>query len=750
MTRLLNRRTEILSIVLLLATTCGLGYLMRAWQLDVSFINYRYIENLQAGLGFIYSGDQSVLLASASPPYVTLVAGVHRLISELVLASNVISITAVGLGAVALYFIVHPASAWAALTSALLFLLFPVTWFSLGTDVSLWLALALMAVWFQRAGWSLLTGVALALAILVRPEAAVLSAALLAEALVTGRDFRPAPLIVFGVLLGIGVVAGFTTFDVGGPLAAFNGLSGPSVATGNLFAGLGAMSYLWLLAPALSIVGLVSLIDFELEQRWVLVVAGWGGLHLLTVILLPTSLGLFSLLPLYIAFCVLAGLGVAWIAQLLAPQPKRKTPLPNNKRYLYAACLAIPLLLTVGAGAQSWWIVLTQDHPAVVTLLPAQPNSDAADVGQWITANSPEGTQIAVAELGTLTYFIRRPLLDYQGRLQPDLADAYVRQDGSWWLGSYTPDYVVLHASDVAQLGTYQPGEDPWFSGVYGTAASFGDYRVYQRIVPIEPLRQEIVGVVEFPDGYSLTGQIGTDVALDPLEADTLGRVQLNWLLTEPIDEQQHVAIRIEARGETGGVVAINGRDIDFSNWSQRRFYDTYHTLQVSPVLQPGVYDVAVGIGPDPFNLEWQTITQAKVPFPEANIIGGFSGTRAEFGDIILLGYRLARPEDDLLDVSLNWQAAERPLADYQVVLQVRGEDGTILARLETEPHSGAYPTSVWSAGERVPDVYTLDIRELPAGDYNVYAGLVDANGERLLTLDGQESIFVGRVNITE
>ncbi len=750
MTYFKQHRTEILSVFLIITVTAGLGYLQQAWQTNVGFIIYRYVENIAAGLGFHYGGEQAVLLSSVSPPHVVLLATLNRAISDLVLVSNIVSIVMLAIAALALYFIVHPVGPLAALSSALMFLLFPVGWFTLGTDGMLWIGLGLCAVCFQRASWNLPAAAALALAILVRPEAALLIAALLAEALTTRWRFRPAPLIVFGVVLGVGFFAGVVLFALGGPLPVFNGVPGPVASPAELLASIQTLSYLWLIVPLLALVGLVSLLQFDLKQRWSLVLAGWGILHAITLWVLPTPLGVFSLLPIYMALCALAGLGIAWIAGVFAPDPAEKSPLKRGINPIHAAMLVLPLALTAAAGMQSWWVVIAADAAALAAIQPEPPDRDAVAAGQWINQNTPADAQIAVATLGPLTYFARRPILDYQGRLQPGLADAYNRRDGAWWLGQYTPAYVVLSAEELDQLGTYQPAEDPWFNATYGTAATFGDYRVYQQLAAPDPLMDLVVGVVEFPDGHTLTGQIGMDFSLDPLEPDVLGRVELNWLLDEPINAEQHVAIRIQRRGEADAVVAINGRDIDFSKWSQRRFYNTYHTVEVSPVLQPGVYDVDVGIGPDPFDLQWQTITQAKVPFPEANVIGGFSGTRAEFGDIILLGYRLARPEADQLDISLNWQAAERPRVDYQVLVQVRAEDGTILAQLETEPHGGAYPTSVWADGERVPDVYTLDISAIPAGDYNIYAGLVDPAGERLLTLAGEEAIFVGRVNITE
>jgi hypothetical protein len=178
-----------------------------------------------------------------------------------------------------------------------------------------------------------------------------------------------------------------------------------------------------------------------------------------------------------------------------------------------------------------------------------------------------------------------------------------------------------------------------------------------------------------------------------------------------------------------------------------RRLHTTFHTVDLAPVLAPGVYDVAVGIGPDSSQVAWQTVARAKIPFPEAAFVGAVSGAQAAFGDITLLGYRL-NSTDQGVEVVLLWQAVRPPVADYRVFIQVRDAQGSIAAQVTVEPHEGAYPTSIWSAGEQVADTYRLDTGGLPPGDYHVFAGLLDPDGSRLLTLDGQDAVFIGSLSI--
>ena len=135
------------------------------------------------------------------------------------------------------------------------------------------------------------------------------------------------------------------------------------------------------------------------------------------------------------------------------------------------------------------------------------------------------------------------------------------------------------------------------------------------------------------------------------------------------------------------------------------------------------------------------------MPIPEAVYLGAVSGARAEFGDVALNGYRLVSQEEGL-EVLLMWEALNPPQADYRVAIQVRDPLGTIVTRLEAEALEGAYPSSFWARGEQVPDTYVLSTADIPPGDYDVYVGLIDPDDRRLLTVDGRDVVFIGRVSV--
>jgi hypothetical protein len=91
----------------------------------------------------------------------------------------------------------------------------------------------------------------------------------------------------------------------------------------------------------------------------------------------------------------------------------------------------------------------------------------------------------------------------------------------------------------------------------------------------------------------------------------------------------------------------------------------------------------------------------------------------ASFGPGILLSQVEAKqktPEE--LEARLTWRVVEPVAANYGLALRLQDGAGQTLASLDTQPHYGLYPTSLWREGELVSDSYTLPLPEgTPPGD---------------------------------
>jgi hypothetical protein len=751
-----QRRAALISIGIGLALIAGLTALFALAFVDHhaerSFVTYRYARNLAGGQGFVYNPGERVLSDGVAPPYVLLLSLGTKLTPDIPALGNLIGVVALALGGLALFGVVYTGGGKiAAPISTAIYAGFPLLWATLGLETTLWMALGLLAVWLHSREWGIGAAVAVAVATLIRPETGGLALILVADSLIGGRPTRALPGAIYAGVVGLEIMWALVTFESGGPLP---GLPGshladilPDLIAPNVVAGLGivgralfAISWLWAGVLLLAVPGALRL----KEHHPALILVGWAGLHLLGLVILRAAVSPWNYAPLIPALGALGALGVEWLT--------RQTP----QGWVRWAVGGVACLLVAGAVVHSYAGVdggRPEQAAAWEALTPTPVARNDVEAGAWLRDNTAPEDRVGVTRIGVLGYIADRHLLDYRGRLQPDLAQAVLRGDGQWWLGEYAPEYVVLRASEVEELDGYSPTADPSFTRTYAEAARFdiapGEEEpvlIFRRAAEPLPLTDLLAGMVTFSEGLTLNG-VATDFALDPLEMGRTARVRLEWVLDAPIEGERYVAIRIQNR--TGVVAALAGRTLDFSDWPQRRLITSYHTIELAPALSPGVYDLEVGIGSDPYALTWQPVTHAKVPFKDETFVGGVSGTRADFGDIALLGYRLVRAEETL-DVSLMWQAVAAPRVDYRVLIQVRDARGSIVAQAEVEPHEGTYPTSIWSAGERVPDTYHLDIAGLAPGDYQVYAGLVGPGGSRLLTLDGRDAVLVGHLSIME
>ena len=116
--------------------------------------------------------------------------------------------------------------------------------------------------------------------------------------------------------------------------------------------------------------------------------------------------------------------------------------------------------------------------------------------------------------------------------------------------------------------------------------------------------------------------------------------------------------------------------------------------------------------------------------------------TDVTFGDRFrLLGHDApgtAQPGQPL-PLTLAWQAVAPDSRDYAVFVHLLNSAGELVAQADGPPQGGAYPTSIWVAGEQVADARALALPgDLPPGAYTLFAGLYDpVSGTRLPAADG-------------
>jgi hypothetical protein len=100
------------------------------------------------------------------------------------------------------------------------------------------------------------------------------------------------------------------------------------------------------------------------------------------------------------------------------------------------------------------------------------------------------------------------------------------------------------------------------------------------------------------------------------------------------------------------------------------------------------------------------------------------------------------------ITVSVIWHAKAGQLGDLTTFVHLFSPDGKLVAQVDSPPLHGNYPTSVWGAGEIVPDYYTLPLSStLAPGTYHLRIGMYDAKThDRLSASDATGSALADNV----
>lgn len=82
--------------------------------------------------------------------------------------------------------------------------------------------------------------------------------------------------------------------------------------------------------------------------------------------------------------------------------------------------------------------------------------------------------------------------------------------------------------------------------------------------------------------------------------------------------------------------------------------------------------------------------------------------TEYRFGDSIGLCAADVQREGDTYHVELCWQVLNTPSADWRVFVHGLDADGALITQADGPPLAGDYPSSLWQAGQTLPDAFSL------------------------------------------
>jgi hypothetical protein len=748
---------------LLAAIALLLGIALHPLAVDDAFITYRYAHNLATGNGFTYNPGQQVLSTTA-PLYALLLAAGSLVWPDLPALANALSAAAIWMGAALLLALgCREKTPGVGALAALLYVLYPLLWLSLGLETALFLALALAAIAAYRGGRLYGTAALLALATLTRGDGLILAAVVAvdyvlkmvkaARASEERRSLARGALGAIGVYVAVALpLLAWLAWQFGSPLPATLGAKVAQAKLGvtgfyahtTYLQGLGILararlsqSWLYLLFVPALLAGLPALWR---RGRWAGLVVAWGAAHLAGYTLLGVTPYSWYYAPLVPALVCLAALGVVEGTRWRRG-PGRSLALQGLSG-LWAAGMVAALALS------DWAMVQALDGPVpppgdpVSKVLPEAKVHVYEQAGRWLRDHTPAGAVVGVTEVGVMGYYAGRPMVDFLGLLEPEVAAALARGDLYWALLHDQPDYLVLTA--VSPLYAYDLRADPWFQAAYAPVQTFDDPRfwgspltVYERRVPRVPLAEAAAGGL--PEGAvrfdaEFGGQIrllGAVTGEDTVRPGDVLALTLYWEAVEPVAGDYTVFVHLLGQNER----VIAQRDAPpglgarpTSGWKPGQAVTDPYLLALpeaaytpdQAVWEVGLYDARTG----------QRLRTAdggdQCRFGAITVLPAARPLRLSFGLVALTGYeldRLALSPGETLRVTLRWEGTGPAVVTVQLV----GETGDVAVQA-----SGGVEQSVYRL--------TLD-SGAPPGAYDLELLVADpASGQALplLGADGQ------------
>jgi hypothetical protein len=203
--------------------------------------------------------------------------------------------------------------------------------------------------------------------------------------------------------------------------------------------------------------------------------------------------------------------------------------------------------------------------------------------------------------------------------------------------------------------------------------------------------------------------------------------VRLCWYASAAAPPAKNIRLQLDREAQmlySGEPAAGYG----FDRWREGEVVHGVYRLRLPRLLPAGIYHLELHVD-DGAALTLQTFdVQPLTRIFEAPALSHV--VNARFADstgdkVQLLGYDLVQANSaGTWTVTLYWQALDEMDEDYVVFLHARDPlDGTALAQTDQMPQIGAYPTSLWSAGEVVTDVHTLVFGDREPMESVLYVG---------------------------
>lgn len=749
-----------------------LAFWLSSLRFDDPYITYRYAENLASGRGFVFNPGEATLITTA-PLYAVLLAAGRFLGADIPTLSHTLSFLSLGWGAFMLGWLTVQASGRpAGWLAGLFFLFFPLNWLTIGFETPLFIALVLTIVHLLHHEKVFPAGLLMGVACGLRGDAflLVLWCPLVFHFLPLRASWRNWRVWVGSFtthwLGGIALVyvpfALWLTAQFGSPLPstlqsktaqAVSGLTGFYEQT-SFPAGLGLLTQAYITLTQ-AYITLSPLLPFMVWVMVFLVFLGLGGIfsqqfqHKFTAQPLALFLGSWGLVH-FVAYTMLGVAPYVWYYAPLVPTAvfalsiffwgdKFEYMKPEEKGVQFVALVAafLPLLVVD-------WLIFQQLQGAIPPpaaeltskVLPEAKVDSYELAGRWLAEHTPPNATVGVTELGVMSYFANRPMVDFLGLTRPEQLQLIRHADYMGLLLTEQPDYLVLTA--INAVYGWHPPQESWFTQLYTPVHTIADERFWGSPLTIwQRHREPLLPTVSIGTTPAELGQ-GWQINQVWSSQQTINGGGLLHLRVElqAGAEQPGRVLRLQPVRLGGGDLAtlpVVSRAIFSAGWQEGERDGVNFVVQLPPEIPAGVYGVQVSWE----DTAGQTITSGwlKKPFspaepPAFNLVSFANG-----GGMAQWVEPLKGCANQPVLVPLWWQGFSTS-ENYTAFVHVRNAAGETVAQTDGPPVQGQYPTFAWAEGEWVVENRPLVV-ERP-GEYALVSGLyLPDTGQRLAVAEG-------------
>ncbi len=343
-----------------------------------------------------------------------------------------------------------------------------------------------------------------------------------------------------------------------------------------------------------------------------------------------------------------------------------------------------------------------------------------------------------------------------------------------WVLFAEDKAYILppLDAAGMEPLLPPQTDETAIYGRGSNTPVRVGHWReaMLGQLPFAAPYRPAVAHSVCFEVGMCLTGATYNNPNLSP---GSQLRVWLYWQIARPVKDDYVMFVHLLDR-DGNAIAKVDAYPLGYSyhthEWRLNETILSQTTLDVPADLQPGPYALEVGfylpylairvntVNPNTGEItgDHARLPDLKIPRPTVQLPAEAALTRITFGDELeLVGYRLdALPSaSQPLRLTLWWRglkpASQNWTGFFHLTPAVDG--ATLVGQSDHTLTGGAYPPTIWEAGELVEEQIEISANSLAAGRYALWVGLYSpATFERVAITESPGEVQDNRTVLAE